>query len=199
MFKPVEVFERLYQGACTCACKQTVKIDREDGYLLPSALVNAIRDEFIALFNRLGKGEAAVSIHWSVLAAYSDYWPSIKSNKSCFSCLTQAPQHKMPCGHWICEDCLQAFGEHDAADPWLFSLKHCLFDGRVANLVVRVRPPTAGHSILCIDGGGVRGIIPPAILAQIQDRLDLPIPVQELFTLAYGVSAGMSLFLQLAR
>ncbi|KNB17871.1 hypothetical protein FOXG_22083 [Fusarium oxysporum f. sp. lycopersici 4287] len=57
-------------------------------------------------------------------------------------------------------------------------------------LVVRIRPPTAGHSILCIDGGGVRGIIPPAILGQVQQQLDLPIPVQEFFTLAYGVSAG---------
>ncbi|RKK85892.1 hypothetical protein BFJ68_g15415 [Fusarium oxysporum] len=57
-------------------------------------------------------------------------------------------------------------------------------------LVVRIRPPTAGHSILCIDGGGVRGIIPPAILGQVQQQLDLPIPIQEFFTLAYGVSAG---------
>ncbi|KAI8417489.1 hypothetical protein FOFC_00044, partial [Fusarium oxysporum] len=57
-------------------------------------------------------------------------------------------------------------------------------------LIVRIRPPTAGHSILCVDGGGVRGIIPPAILAQVQQQLDLPIPIQEFFTLAYGVSAG---------
>ncbi|RSL59213.1 hypothetical protein CEP51_013959 [Fusarium floridanum] len=123
-FKPAEVFERLYQDACTCACKRTAKIAREDGHLLPSALMNAIRDNLTALFNRLGKGEAAVSIH-------------------------------------------------------------------------RVRPPTAGHSILCIDGGGVRGILPPAILAQIQNRLDLPIPIQELFTLAYGVSAGALIVLAL--
>ncbi|RSL73884.1 hypothetical protein CEP54_000277 [Fusarium duplospermum] len=135
-FKPTKVFERLYQDACTCACKRTAKIAREDGHLLPSALVNAIRDKLAALFDRLGKGEAAVSIHRSILAAHSDYWPSIKSN-------------------------------------------------------------TTGHSILCIDGGGVRGILPPAILAQIQNRLDLPIPIQELFTLAYGVSAGALIVLAL--
>ncbi|EGU73288.1 hypothetical protein FOXB_16202 [Fusarium oxysporum f. sp. conglutinans Fo5176] len=61
-------------------------------------------------------------------------------------------------------------------------------------LIVRIRPPTAGHSILCVDGGGVRGIIPPAILAQVQQQLDLPIPIQEFFTLAYGVSAVLAMF-----
>ncbi|KAH7230129.1 uncharacterized protein BKA55DRAFT_526364 [Fusarium redolens] len=61
-------------------------------------------------------------------------------------------------------------------------------------LMVRIRPPTAGHSILCIDGGGVRGIIPPAILGQVQQQLDLPIPIQEFFTMAYGVSAVLAMF-----
>ncbi|KAF5528875.1 patatin phospholipase, partial [Fusarium mexicanum] len=83
-----------------------------------------------------------------------------------------------------------AFGTSDAADPFLFTLPHCLLDGQTVNLVVRIRPPTAGQSIICIDGGGVRGIIPPAILNKIQEQLDLPIPVQEFFTMAYGVSAG---------
>ncbi|KAF4462509.1 patatin phospholipase, partial [Fusarium albosuccineum] len=184
LFNPADVFERLYRDACRRACRRTVATARNDGLLLPSALINAILDQFLVVFDRLKQGEAAVSIHRSILAAHSDHWPSLKNNKSCFSCLTQVPQHKISCGHWICENCLQAFGTSDAADPLLFSLKQCLLDGQVANLEVRIRPPTAGHSILCIDGGGVRGIIPPAILRQIQERLDLPIPIQELFTMS---------------
>ncbi|RFN51413.1 patatin phospholipase [Fusarium flagelliforme] len=44
---------------------------------------------------------------------------------------------------------------------------------------------------------GIQGIIPPAILQKIQERLNLPIPVQEFFTLAYGVSAGALIVLAL--
>ncbi|OBS16063.1 hypothetical protein FPOA_13151 [Fusarium poae] len=79
------------------------------------------------------------------------------------------------------------------ASPFIASsllCDHYLPDMHFVDLTVRIRPPTAGHSILCIDGGGIRGIIPPAILGQVQEQLDLPIPIQEFFTLAYGVSAG---------
>ncbi|CAG9939340.1 unnamed protein product [Clonostachys rosea f. rosea IK726] len=60
-------------------------------------------------------------------------------------------------------------------------------------MMIRIRPPSAGESILCIDGGGVRGIIPLMMLIGVQESLDLPIPVQELFTMAYGTSVGWSL------
>lgn len=192
VFNPQNVFKSLYQDACVEACKQTATMNRSDGLLLPSSLANSIRQDFTRSFDRLRQGERAVSVHRATLKAHSDRWKNIKSNKTCFSCLTQIPQHKISCGHWICENCVQAFGKSEKADPYLFSLTQCLLDGEVVNLVVRIRPPTAGHSILCIDGGGIRGIIPPAILQQVQERLNLPIPVQEFFTLAYGVSAGMS-------
>ncbi|KAK6700599.1 hypothetical protein SNK05_013429 [Fusarium graminearum] len=165
-------------------------MSRSDGLLLPSSLVTSILNHFKNFFNRLKQGEAAASVHRSSLIAHSGQWAKIKSNNTCFSCLMETPHHKLCCGHWICENCVQTFGESKAEDPYLFSLKHCLLDGEIIDLIVRVRPPTAGHSILCIDGGGIRGIIPPAILNQVQKRLGVPIPIQEFFTLAYGVSAG---------
>ncbi|CAM1508786.1 Fc.00g056340.m01.CDS01 [Cosmosporella sp. VM-42] len=197
LFKPADVFNRLYRDACLRASKATITKDRTDGILLPSALTDSVLKNLVAFFDRIREGESAVSIHRSVLAAQSNRWLSIKSKKSCLSCMTQTPQYKIPCGHWICEICLQVFGTSTAEDPLFFVLEHCLLDGQEAHLGARVRPPTAGHSILCIDGGGVRGIIPPAILGQIQDRLDLPIPIQELFTMAYGVSAGALIILAL--
>ncbi|KAJ9419919.1 acyl transferase/acyl hydrolase/lysophospholipase, partial [Fusarium oxysporum] len=169
---------------------QATAVDRNEGHLLPSGLLTSILRGFSCLFNRLKQGEPSKCIHKSVLIDHSDRWANIKTYRTCFSCLTRIPRHKLLCGHWICETCVQMFGVSEPADPYLFSLKNCLLDGDVVDLVVRIRPPTAGHSILCIDGGGVRGIIPPAILGQVQQQLDLPIPVQEFFTLAYGVSAG---------
>ncbi|KAM5358840.1 hypothetical protein ACJZ2D_014938 [Fusarium nematophilum] len=190
LFNPADVFHRLYWDHCIRASKVTATKERADGILLPSALTDCVLKNLITLFDRLKQGETAASVHRSTLASQWDRWPSVKSKKTCLSCLTQAPQHKLQCGHWICENCMQAFGTSDPGDPWLFVLKQCLLDGKEANLEVRIRPPTAGHCILSIDGGGVRGIIPPVILGQIQKQLDLPIPIQELFTLAYGVSAG---------
>ncbi|KAF3346059.1 Alpha-ketoglutarate-dependent dioxygenase alkB [Verticillium dahliae VDG2] len=41
-----------------------------------------------------------------------------------------------------------------------------------------------------MDGGGVRGILHPLYLKRIEEELDLPIPVQEHFGFAYGISVG---------
>ncbi|KAH7031045.1 acyl transferase/acyl hydrolase/lysophospholipase [Microdochium trichocladiopsis] len=57
-------------------------------------------------------------------------------------------------------------------------------------LVLRIHPPTAGHGILCIDGGGVGGIVSSTILELVEDELNLPIPIQDHFSMAYGVSVG---------
>ncbi|KAH6884963.1 acyl transferase/acyl hydrolase/lysophospholipase [Thelonectria olida] len=72
-----------------------------------------------------------------------------------------------------------------------------LIDNYPPGMHLRIRPPTAGYSILCIDGGGVRGIVPPTVLKLIEERLGLPIPIQEHFTHAYGVSAGALIILAL--
>ncbi|KAI1157919.1 hypothetical protein F5B18DRAFT_668666 [Nemania serpens] len=58
----------------------------------------------------------------------------------------------------------------------------------LADLIVRVRPPTEGYAILCIDSGGVRGIISATVLERIEDRVGLPIPVQEHFSFPYGAT-----------
>ncbi|PNP84297.1 hypothetical protein FNYG_02370 [Fusarium nygamai] len=190
LFNPQDVFQNLYRDICMEACKQATAVDRNEEYLLPSGLLASIVREFSHLFNRVNQGESPKYIHKSLLIGHSDRWTNIKTCRTCFSCLTRIPERKLLCGHWICENCVQMFGVSEPADPYLFSLKNCLLDGDVVDFLVRVRPPTAGHSILCIDGGGVRGVIPLAILGQVEQHLDLPIPIQEFFTLAYGVSAG---------
>ena len=52
------------------------------------------------------------------------------------------------------------------------------------------RPPTAGVGLLSLDGGGVRGIVQTEILRMLEEKIGLPIPIQEHFQLAAGVSAG---------
>jgi patatin-like phospholipase/acyl hydrolase len=59
-------------------------------------------------------------------------------------------------------------------------------------IAIRINPPTAGVGVLCIDGGGARGVIPLKILKRIQDRINLPMPIQRFFQAAFGISSGKS-------
>src|SRR5205814_7260003 len=60
----------------------------------------------------------------------------------------------------------------------------------------KLKPPTAGVRILCIDGGGVRGIIPLNVMALLQILAGQDFHVQDLFDLKFGTSAGGTLFFQ---
>jgi patatin-like phospholipase/acyl hydrolase len=62
-------------------------------------------------------------------------------------------------------------------------------------VAIRIHPPTSGVGVLCIDGGGIRGILPLRIMKRIQDRVGLSVPFQSLFKVAFGISTGELLIL----
>jgi patatin-like phospholipase/acyl hydrolase len=51
-----------------------------------------------------------------------------------------------------------------------------------------VTPPPALKTVLAIDGGGIRGVIPARVLREIEKRMDSP--VSQLFDLVAGTSTG---------
>lgn len=55
---------------------------------------------------------------------------------------------------------------------------------------MKVHPPTSGAGILCIDGGGARGILPLKLMKRIQDRIGLPMRPQRFFKVIVGTSSG---------
>ncbi|KAL5324766.1 hypothetical protein ACEPPN_005883 [Leptodophora sp. 'Broadleaf-Isolate-01'] len=57
-------------------------------------------------------------------------------------------------------------------------------------VVVKVHPPTAGVGVLCIDGGGTRGVLPLKFIKRIKDRIGLIIPLQKFFKVVFGISSG---------
>src|SRR4051812_31568450 len=61
----------------------------------------------------------------------------------------------------------------------------------------QVIPARTRYSVLAIDGGGIRGIIPARVLQEIEERLGRP--VSELFDLVAGTSTGGILALGLAK
>jgi len=138
-------------------------------------------------------GKSAVEIHRSNLIRFQHRWRHIQSSSTCLCCLRRRPQYCLPCGHCICENCVIVLGNCCEDDPWVFTVRHCfLCEQEMPNdITVRTTPPTAGVGVLCIDGGGTRGIIPLTVMKLIQDRLG-PIPLQRCITMSFGVSVGKS-------
>lgn len=91
----------------------------------------------------------------------------------------------------ICLSCVKDFGDQCHQNPDRYTVHNCFLCGSTCYLVVLDLPPTAGIGLLCLDGGGVRGVVQTEILGLLEERIGLPIPVQEHFQLAAGVSAGM--------
>ncbi|KAI0165314.1 hypothetical protein GGR52DRAFT_103478 [Hypoxylon sp. FL1284] len=190
LFKPTEVYHELYRTICLQVGRSAFQRDRDDGLLLPSAFSSSVLAHVESLFAQLTGGRTASSIHRAVLANYAEEWRHIRGVTDCFACFRSKPQHIARCGHGFCEICLRIFGQSRHSDPELLHLTHCMLCQSPIDLSVRVRPLTAGHGILCIDGGGVGGMIPSTVLELVEDALGLPIPVQDHFSLAYGVRVG---------
>ncbi|KAH8653619.1 hypothetical protein BX600DRAFT_526837 [Xylariales sp. PMI_506] len=170
-FNPAEVYDKFYKNTCLQVARTAANKRFLEEEMFPNMFCNEILANLESLFKQLVDGQSAKSIHEAVLAKYIEEWRQIKSAQSCFICFSSDPQYVPQCGHAICGNCVQVFGQSEAPNPLMYRLRNC-------------------HGILCIDGGGVGGIIPSTILELIQDSLDLPIPIQEHFSMAYGVSVG---------
>ncbi|KAI0191347.1 acyl transferase/acyl hydrolase/lysophospholipase [Astrocystis sublimbata] len=190
LFSPAEIYHKLYRGICEQVGEAIGEKHGGAGLATAGSFSARVLAHLEILFAQLVEGALASSVHKTVLAGYAVEWHALRSSRSCLTCLASMPQHFLSCGHSLCENCVRVFAQPEGHDPFLFRLHCCVLCQAPVDLVVRIRPPTAGHAILCIDGGGVRGVIPATVLELIEDCLDLPIPVQEHFSLAYGVSGG---------
>ncbi|KAF2844459.1 FabD/lysophospholipase-like protein, partial [Plenodomus tracheiphilus IPT5] len=155
-------------------------------------LICLVEKHLIRFFEQLTCGATAADIHRKNLAAFYDRWDGIQSSSTCLCCLRRRPQYCLPCGHCLCENCVVVFGDGSDDDPWTFILRNCFLCKKEAPnaIAVKVHPPTAGAGVLCIDGGGTRGIVPLILMKRIQDRLGMPIPLQRFVKVAFGVSIG---------
>ena len=162
--------------------------------MLLSGFINLVKERFVDYFGQSVQrgGKAPADIHRENLERFQDHWLRIRSDSTCFPCLRRRPQYNQHCGHCVCQTCVINFGDQSPDDPWVFKVRRCFLCKAVfpTEMVVKVHPPTAGAGVLCIDGGGIRGVIPLELMKRIRDRLDLPIPFQKFVKLAFGVSSG---------
>ena len=177
-----DVFAALYQDAC--------QEFSTDASFPMSELTFRYVDLLYTEWQR--SGGPITTIVKGVLSKHRKAWSQIPgSPDTCFVCLRRRPEKYLPCKHWLCQSCVKDFGNQCRFNPDKFVLKSCILCGKACYLVILDRPPTAGVGLLCLEGGGVRGILQTEILCELEKRIGLPIPVQEHFQVAAGVSAGM--------
>ncbi|KAM5355310.1 hypothetical protein ACJ41O_001956 [Fusarium nematophilum] len=152
---------------------QQFAIDREEGTIIPS-----IHRDVMATFYRNAERDRPVS--------------SFKSNSTCLCCVRKIPENELPCGHILCKTCVQSYGVD--AGQGLYKLYGCpLHDWETRwpqPARIRFKPEEAGVRVLCLDGGGVRGIIELLVLQAIEEALGSHVRIQNFFDLIVGSSTG---------
>ncbi|KAI1446662.1 FabD/lysophospholipase-like protein [Annulohypoxylon stygium] len=115
-----------------------------------------------------------------------------KSHTACFSCLRELPEHPLPCGHVLCLPCVKTYGV--SVSKTTIEIQHCPLHPRETYWeppkTVMVKPAFAGTRILCLDGGGMRGIVELRTLQAIEKILGPKLPIQNFFDLIAGTSTG---------
>lgn len=188
------MFQTLYKDVCYQVGRTGALVhDGSTDMVLPSGFVKMVENQLGKYFEDFlrGTGVPSAAIHSSNLQHFWSRWQKIRSDDTCLTCMHRNPEYILPCGHSVCENCVQVFGERSEHDRWVFDIQSCFLCGMaLRDVTVKVKPDNAGVTVLSIDGGGVRGIVPLQFLQVLQDRIGLPIPVQENFDLAFGTSSG---------
>ncbi len=152
-------------------------------------------ENIFRLFEFEPESESALSQHVKCLERLWPHMSSLKSFKSCLSCLMFSPEKVMHCGHAICNICVRRLGKPSKEHKHSFVIECCPLCGFVQPKEQRsftLIPPTAGIRVLCLDGGGVRGVIPLVFMNRIERELGwLGSPVSDLYDYVCGTSAGM--------
>lgn len=188
---PNTVFETLYESTCRNIALR---------FALPSSWYDTLLSTYRALDTALTtSATSAIAMHRSKVASLVVDWGELQSSKLCLWCLIRQPEHPLYCGHSLCDTCAKAFGEPLAAE-YSFLVARCILCEREEDLIVRLKPPTAGTRLLVLDGGGIRGAFTLLALKTLEEKIRLPHPLREEFDLVVGTSSGMGqhgLFLSL--
>jgi len=196
VFPPRDVFRVLYKDVLSKVCQGGVIAFKESrDIILRTGFLSMVEKYFEEYAERSAQELLpSAEIHRGNLARYKACWANLHSSSTCLACLRRRPQYRLHCKHIICENCVLVFGESCKEDPWVFGIRQCLLceEAMLEEVIVRTHPPTAGVGVLCIDGGGVRGVVPLKMLKRIQNQIGLPIPFQRFIKVAFGISSGTS-------
>ena len=153
-----------------------------------------LQSKFIELTHNLrdqSESQIAAELHQNQL---NDFYRTLGnvsdfiSHSTCFSCLRELPEHALPCGHVLCSPCIKAYAMRVTRTT--IELKRCPLHLREwlwdPPWTVSRKPPYAGVRMLCLDGGGIRGIVELQVLKAIERVLGPDLPLQFFFDLIVG-------------
>jgi len=149
-----------------------------------------VEDHFRTLFQSLEMGSSSAELRADTLRSGNRQWKQLRSSRSCLWCLRRKPEHVLMCDHAVCDMCVSIFGKAVPKTEYQFSLTACILCSCQSSLVAKLKPPTGGVRLLCVDGGGTRGVIPLEFLTLLQENVGSDYPLQDLFDLAFGTSSG---------
>lgn len=160
--------------------------------MAPIEEAKVVEYHFSALFERYSESAtSSAELRRRQLASQSGRLCRLRSNHICLYCLLHSAQHVLACGHTVCGRCAQVFGVPGSGLEYEFTIRGCLYCLYQRPLVVDVLPPTMSPTVLAIDGGGVRGVIPLEFLLLMQEHLR-PCAIHDVVDLALGTSSGLS-------
>ncbi|KAI9853591.1 MAG: hypothetical protein M1824_001084 [Vezdaea acicularis] len=193
-FPPTMLFDRFYRDTCIAAISQYNGTAPKSVSLITLQIraFNSLFENFKLYSKELTKScMSVVQLHRNKVIGLQTQLQDLKSHTTCFNCLMRMPEKSLSCGHALCNHCIRVFGTPLKNKPFFYLLNRCLLCGKINKSgEFRYQPPTAGIRVLCIDGGGIRGIIPIVFLQSIEERLGLAIPIQDHFDQVVGTSAG---------
>ncbi|CAI7656425.1 unnamed protein product [Penicillium crustosum] len=150
-----------------------------------------IESRITALLDNMTQGSRlSAQVHLENLLSQKNYWGWLRSNRTCLICIRRYPEHSLPCGHSLCDTCVQIFGTLSLLREEEYHVSSCPLCGSRKALTVRLKPSTSASRILSIDGGGSRGIIPLENLNILQNILGPELPLTDMIDLTVGCSSG---------
>ncbi|KAI1385436.1 FabD/lysophospholipase-like protein [Hypoxylon trugodes] len=127
-------------------------------------------------------------LYSNVLGAATNYI----SYSACLCCLRELPECALPCGHVLCFPCVQLYGTRTSKTT--IEITRCPLHPRdiISNpaWVITTKPRYAGARVLCLDGGGIRGVIQLRVLMELEKVLGPGLPIQLFFDLIVGTNTG---------
>ena len=178
--------------------ERVISFASSEDVILRTGVLNVIQSHLHKYFEKLtlSPTQSSAAVHLANLQQFKEKWSQIYSDKTCFCCIRRNPQYRFPCGHLVCETCVQVFGKQTRSEPWLYRIESCFLCTTEwsEEVTVTVKAPTRGVSILCLDGGGTRAIVPLTVMKRIQERTGISLPIQRYFKLVAGVSSGDNIY-----
>jgi predicted acylesterase/phospholipase RssA len=115
----------------------------------------------------------------------------VKHSLTCLCCIRKLPEYALPCKHILCKSCMQAAGQNQGRGVFEFDCCPLHPDEmKWSPYRIRIKPSEAGVRVMCLDGGGIRGVVELLILQAIEKELGSNIRIQNFFDLIVGTSTG---------